>query len=173
MPATYRRSSQSSIVVPSCSREFISSRRADRPLVAAVCFRVKDGQIEFLLVRTRSGRWTFPKGGVDGDPTFAAAAAREAYEEAGVRGRVEENRFFRYRYPKRGSLRVGHTTESTIDAHLCAVFARENPPEAHRDPTWFCTEKAKRRLREDRTLKYAEELARVVDAAVVRILRKY
>lgn len=145
----------------------------ERPLVAAVCFRLKDGDIEFLLVRTRSGRWTFPKGGVDGDPTFAAAAAREAYEEAGVRGRVEPGRFFRYRYPKRDSFRVGRTREITIDAHLCRVFERENPLEAHRDPTWFCVDKAKRRLREGRTLKYAEELARVVDAAALRILRRY
>ncbi len=58
--------------------------------VAAVCYRVnRESEIEFLLVRTASGRWTFPKGGVDDDPTAAAAAAREAFEEAGVRGRIE------------------------------------------------------------------------------------
>ena len=58
----------------------------ERIHVAAVCYRLKDDEPEFLLVRTRSGRWTFPKGGVDGDATNAEAAAREAYEEAGVKG---------------------------------------------------------------------------------------
>jgi len=54
----------------------------ERIHVAAVCYRIKGDDLEFLLVRTRSGRWTFPKGGVDGDATNADAAAREAYEEA-------------------------------------------------------------------------------------------
>lgn len=171
MPAAYRRSPETAFV-PAHLHEAIS-RRSERALVAAVCFRVKDGAIEFLLVRTRAGRWTFPKGGVDGDRTFAAAAAREAFEEAGVHGRVEDQRFIRYRYPKRNGLRAGRTTEISIDAHLCEVLDREDPAEAHRDPTWYGVEKAKRRLREDRTWKYAEELSRVVDAAVSRILRRY
>ena len=50
--------------------------------VASVCYRLKGDEPEFLLVRTRSGRWTFPKGGVDDDATHADAAAREAFEEA-------------------------------------------------------------------------------------------
>ena len=32
----------------------------DRIHVAAVCYRVKGDEPEFLLVRTRGGRWTFP-----------------------------------------------------------------------------------------------------------------
>lgn len=171
MPATYRRFSQPTFVPDHASDRV--SRRSERCHVAAVCFRLKDGGVEFLLVRTRAGRWTFPKGGVDGDRTFAAAAAREAFEEAGVRGYVEENRFLRYRYPKRKGFRTGRTTEITIDAHLCHVADREAPDELHRDPTWFSVEKAKRRLREGRTLKYAEELSRVVDSAASRILRRY
>jgi 8-oxo-dGTP pyrophosphatase MutT (NUDIX family) len=64
--------------------------------VAAVCYRVnREREVEFLLVRTARGRWTFPKGGVDGDATAAAAAAREAFEEAGVRGRIEQSSFTR------------------------------------------------------------------------------
>jgi hypothetical protein len=30
--------------------------------VAAICFRVRGSDIEFLLVQTRKGRWIFPKG---------------------------------------------------------------------------------------------------------------
>ena len=54
---------------------------------------MRNRELEFLLVRTRNGHWTFPKGGVDEDATNAEAAAREAYEEAGVKGRVEHTPF--------------------------------------------------------------------------------
>ena len=66
--------------------------------VAAVCYRVKKGSVEFLLVRTRGGgRWTFPKGSTEAGLTHAQAAALEAFEEAGVHGRIEEASFARYR----------------------------------------------------------------------------
>src|ERR1039458_5649248 len=71
--------------------------------VAAVCYRVRSGAIEFLLVRTRGGgRWTFPKGSAEPGLTHAQAAALEAFEEAGVHGRIEEASFTRYVRRKRG-----------------------------------------------------------------------
>src|SRR5438309_10731781 len=73
--------------------------------VAAVCYRFSGTSIEFLLVRTRGGRWTFPKGGVELGLTHAQAAALEAYEEAGVHGRMEEISFARYTRRKRGTKR--------------------------------------------------------------------
>ncbi len=51
---------------------------------------------EFLLVQTRGGRWIFPKGGVEPGLTHAQSAALEAFEEAGVHGRMEEIPFARY-----------------------------------------------------------------------------
>ena len=82
-----------------------SKSTGERIHVAAVCYRLKGDEPEFLLVRTRGGRWTFPKGGVDGDATYAEAAAREAYEEAGVEGRVELEAFHRYFHSKRDRFR--------------------------------------------------------------------
>src|SRR5271169_6061781 len=64
--------------------------------VAAVCYRVAGNGIEFLLVRTGSGHWTFPKGSAEPGLTHAQAAALEAFEEAGVPGRMEEAWFARY-----------------------------------------------------------------------------
>src|SRR5580658_2281666 len=65
--------------------------------VAAVCYRWRGDSIEFLLVRTRSGgRWTFPKGSAEPGLTHAQAAALEAFEEAGVHGRIEETSFATY-----------------------------------------------------------------------------
>lgn len=132
--------------------------------VAAVCYRVRAGGIEFLLVKTRgSGRWTFPKGSAEPGLTHAQAAALEAFEEAGVHGRIEEASFTGY--VRRGPA----GKEQTVIAHLCEVTRREAPQEFDRSPTWFSQEKAKSCLCERRRANYAVELARVVDRAVARI----
>lgn len=137
--------------------------------VAAVCYRVRKGEIEFLLVQTRGGRWTFPKGGVEPGLTHAQAAALEAFEEAGVHGRMEEISFARYVRRRQESNTDGKRIET--DAHLCAVSRLVPPQEFNRNRTWFSPQKTKRRLREGRTADYAAELARVVDRAVARIQR--
>ena len=146
-----------------------SSSNLQRVHVAAVCYRVRGGEPEFLLVRTRNGRWTFPKGRVDQDATNADAAAREAYEEAGVRGSVEPVPFSSYRYCKprwRGSRRQ----VILVDAHLCKVKHLAPPLEEYRDPRWFSVPKAKRRLQESRTSEFAAEVVSVIDRATERIL---
>jgi 8-oxo-dGTP pyrophosphatase MutT (NUDIX family) len=146
--------------------------------VAAVCYRVRSSGIEFLLVRTGSGHWTFPKGSAEPGLTHAQAAALEAFEEAGVHGRMEEASFTRYIRRKggrtRNSARSGERSavkEIAIQAHLCEVSRLDPPQERNRNPTWFSADKAKRRLREDRTPDFGSELARVVDRAVTRIRR--
>jgi 8-oxo-dGTP pyrophosphatase MutT (NUDIX family) len=146
--------------------------------VAAVCYRVRPSGIEFLLVRTNSGHWTFPKGKAEPGLTHAQAAALEAFEEAGVHGRIEEASFARYVRRKRGDARNSlrpaakpAEDELAVQAHLCEVSRLEPPQESNRHPTWFSAEKAKRRLQEDRSSDFAAELARVVDRAVTRIKR--
>lgn len=145
----------------SLRQEFLSWRPTGRTVVAAVCYRRQaNGKVEFLLVRTRAGRWTFPKGAVDGDPTNAIAAAREAHEEAGVRCQVEPVAFTCYLHYKSGS------DAHTVSAYLCRVVQLETPRELFRTPRWFSAERAKRRLGDERPGFYAEELERVVDHAV-------
>jgi 8-oxo-dGTP pyrophosphatase MutT (NUDIX family) len=141
---------------------------AERIHVAAVCYRLTGDEPEFLLVRTRSGRWTFPKGGVDGDATHAEAAAREAYEEAGVKGRIEHDPFHWYFHSKRERFR-SHRAIVPVQAHLCEVERLVTPAEDHRDPTWFKADKARRRLRENRSPDLASEVVQVIDRAVDRI----
>ncbi len=143
--------------------------------VAAVCYRVRGGEIEFLLVKTGKGRWIFPKGSVEPGLTHAQAAALEAFEEAGVHGRMEEASFARYIRRRRRESRnaVGRSAEkeSAVNAHLCEVLRLVPPQELGRNPTWFSPEKAKRHLQEHRTSDFGAELARVVDRAVSRIRR--
>jgi 8-oxo-dGTP pyrophosphatase MutT (NUDIX family) len=160
-------------VSPPSSRFFrISHLRKllDCEQVAAVCYRVRGSSIEFLLVQTRGGHWIFPKGGAEPGLTHAQAAALEAFEEAGVHGRIEEASFTQYVQRKRGAGR-NSAVESAVSAHLCEVRRLDPPQEANRKPTWLSPEKAKERLREDRNCDYGTELARVLDRAVARISR--
>jgi len=141
--------------------------------VAAVCYRVHGEAIEFLLVETRGGRWTFPKGSAEPGLTHAQAAALEAYEEAGVHGRMEEASFTRYNAPRNGGRNSsqGGGKKMMVNAHLCEVLRLEPPPEFDRNPSWFSPDKAKRRLRNGRDGDWGMQMARVVDRAVTRIRR--
>ncbi len=57
--------------------------------VAALPWRVRDGEVEICLVTSRgTGRWILPKGWPEKKLTHAEAAAREAFEEAGLRGTI-------------------------------------------------------------------------------------
>src|SRR5689334_17966993 len=97
--------------------------------VAAVCYRMRGEDIEFLLVQTGGGRWIFPKGSVEPGLTHAQAAAIEAFEEAGVHGRIEEEAFARYRARKSGS------NKQTVMAHLCEVLRLGPAQESGRNRT--------------------------------------
>jgi 8-oxo-dGTP pyrophosphatase MutT (NUDIX family) len=159
----------------------LSEREAERPLhlrpsrseperahVAAVCYRIRGGELQFLLVRTKNGHWTFPKGGVDRDATHAHAAAREAYEEAGVRGSVELAPFISYKHCKPRWM-SSPSRVVVVHAHLCEVVQLVKPVEQYRDPQWFNAEKAKRRLQKFRTSEFASELVSVIDRATERL----
>ena len=141
--------------------------------VAAVCFRVRRGAIEFLLVQTRgSGRWIFPKGSAEPGLTHAQAAAIEAFEEAGVHGRIEEAAFARYVCRRqRARRKVGRSAAKSlaVSAHLCEVLRLCNPKESNRNRTWFSIEKTVQHLRGARKKEDGEEFARVVRQAVARI----
>lgn len=144
--------------------------------VAAVCYRVRGSGIEFLLVQTRgSGRWIFPKGSVEPGLTHAQAAALEAFEEAGVHGRIEETSFTRYVLGKQGRARKSASKsaerELTVNAHLCEVLRLGNPEESNRERTWFPVKDARRRLREGRESVDGAAFGRVIDRAVARIQR--
>lgn len=131
--------------------------------VAAICYRVRNRELELLLVRTRGGRWIFPKGSAEPGITHAQAAALEAFEEAGVHGRMQESPFTRYIRRNSGAPDV------TVHAHLCEVTWLDVPPEPDREPTWFSLKKAKRALSQGRRNDFADDLARVLEYAAERI----
>jgi 8-oxo-dGTP pyrophosphatase MutT (NUDIX family) len=144
-------------------------RRRFQPLasvqVAAVCYRRTPLSIEFLLVKTSSGKWTFPKGRMCPWLSPSEAAAREALEEAGARGRIQDVRFAQYLDVKRAFGHDNRNGEILIDAFLMEVRTLSVPDESGRNPTWFCLEEAKLRLAEQRSEKYSLEFAAIIEAA--------
>jgi 8-oxo-dGTP pyrophosphatase MutT (NUDIX family) len=133
--------------------------------VAAVCYRQRGASIEFLLVNTESGRWTFPKGTVEDHLGPRESAALEAIEEAGAMGRISEEHFCIYLHAKR-SCRRDNASESEVAAFLLHVQEMVEPEEGHRNPTWFSAREAKLRLADRRPARYQRELTRVVDHAL-------
>jgi 8-oxo-dGTP pyrophosphatase MutT (NUDIX family) len=69
------------------------------PQCAALPYRMTGGQVEVLLVTRRGGEgWIIPKGKVERRLGIPASAAREAVEEGGVRGEIEQVPFDQYRH---------------------------------------------------------------------------
>ena len=141
--------------------------------VAAVCYRMRRGTVEFLLIQTRgSGRWTFPKGSTEPGLTHAQAAAMEAFEEAGVHGRIEEVSFASYIRQQRQrakGLVKSDAEPVAVKAYLCQVFRLSVPKESKRNRTWFSFEEARESLKEGRNVAEGASLARVLRLAVERI----
>jgi 8-oxo-dGTP pyrophosphatase MutT (NUDIX family) len=132
---------------------------------AAVCYRRRGVSVEFLLVNTDSGRWTFPKGTVEEHLGPRDSAALEAVEEAGALGRISREHFCSYLHAKK-SCRRGSGNEYVVAAFLLHVEELVKPEEGHRNPTWFSAREAKLRLTSGRPARYQRELSRVVDHAV-------
>ncbi|MFT6452915.1 MAG: 8-oxo-dGTP pyrophosphatase MutT (NUDIX family) [Halocynthiibacter sp.] len=60
-----------------------------RTQFAALCYRIRKDKVQVLLITSRgTGRWIIPKGWPMDGATPAKAAKVEAWEEAGVQGRV-------------------------------------------------------------------------------------
>ena len=139
--------------------------------VAAVCFRRDGNSIEFLLVRTSSGRWTFPKGHREPGLSNAEVAALEAFEEGGVEGRVYSHPVGSYVHRKQ-SLKGFGSRDLTVLAFLLEVKNSYRCSESHRRPRWLTANDAKDRLAQDRSPKYRRSIERVFDSAIHKINRK-
>lgn len=68
-------------------------------------YRIIEGKLEILLITTRKRQgWVIPKGGLCKGMSPHDSAAKEAWEEAGVLGRVTTEKLGNYQYRKRGNI---------------------------------------------------------------------
>ena len=78
-----------------------SGKRDVRSQFGALCYRVQKDKVQVLLVTSRgTGRWIMPKGWPVDGATPSDAALQEAWEEAGVEGKVMGNALGVYSYFK-------------------------------------------------------------------------
>jgi 8-oxo-dGTP pyrophosphatase MutT (NUDIX family) len=110
--------------------------------VAALCWRKKKKKREVLLITSReTRRWVIPKGWpMDGLKDFNAAKT-EAYEEAGVTGRVTRKPLGKFLYDK---IRRDSTTRVTVTVYGLEVhdMLKSWPEKSERKRTWFSFEEA-------------------------------
>lgn len=113
---------------------FLGSRSIQQ--VAALPFVPLDEGFEVLLITSRRrGRWLLPKGWSSGKRSLAEAARREAAEEAGVIGAVDERSIGSYSYGK--NMRQGYMVQCTVFVYPLLVLQHK--------VTW--REKSERTLR--------------------------
>lgn len=126
-------------------------RRPPKQQYAALCYRVrkKQGGLEILLLTSRdTGRWVIPKGWPMATKKAHAVAEREAFEEAGVKGKVEKEPLGYYHYNK--SLRTGLKIPVRVQVHALEVqeMAKNFPEKGSRKLEWVSPEEAANRVNE-------------------------
>ncbi|TXB68271.1 NUDIX hydrolase [Paracoccus aurantiacus] len=123
-------------------------RRPPALQVAALCVSAETGKV--LLITSRgTKRWIIPKGWPMTGRSAAGAALQEAWEEAGVRGKVDEVAFGEYSYLKR--LPGGISQPVIAQVHMVRVtsLVRDYPEHRQRQRKWFSAAKAAELVDED------------------------
>ncbi|MCK7612064.1 NUDIX hydrolase [Roseibium sediminicola] len=111
--------------------------------IAALCHRMRDGRAEVLLVTSKSTRrWILPKGWPILSHRAHRTAAIEAFEEAGVVGRVHKNPFASFSSYKGGEAGLKIRTEILVFLVDVDSVAEEFPDSAERDSRWVSIEEA-------------------------------
>lgn len=119
-----------------------------RAQFAALPFRVSQGKVQICLVTSRGrGRWILPKGWpMDGRSPWAAAE-REAFEEAGVKGKAYETPLGLYFYEKQHA-----KAEYPCLAMVYPLKVKETlskwPESKERRRRWFSRKKAAQKVDE-------------------------
>ena len=106
--------------------------------IAALPYRIEDGAARVLLITSReTRRWVIPKGNRIRGLLPHQAAAREAFEEAGISGVACPIAIGAYSYDKRRG--DGTVRRATVDVFPLAVVNQFDdwPEQGQRDQRWF------------------------------------
>ncbi len=116
---------------------------------AALCFRIRKDKPQFLLITSRgTGRWIIPKGWPMKGKSPAKAALREAWEEAGVRGRVGKHAIGAFFYEKTKGPRRSLPCAALIFPVEVKSLDLSFPEAKQRRRKWFSRKKAAARVAE-------------------------
>jgi 8-oxo-dGTP pyrophosphatase MutT (NUDIX family) len=126
---------------------------------AALCYRKRKGKsCEILLITSRkSGRWIPPKGWPMDGKSPEAAAAQEAFEEAGVKGEVHDISLGRYRYKRENGDSGKPSSEAFIFPLKVKKQSKKFKEKGQRKVRWFSPKKAAMLVREPKLKKIIRE----------------
>ena len=146
-----------------------SARKTDlRSQFGALVYRVRNGKTQVLLITSRgTKRWIIPKGWPMSGYTAPQAAAQEAWEEAGVRGKAHDLPLGFYSYTKEIETRGGLmpmpvlVTVYPVQARKCVA---DFPEAGQRRQKWMSPKKAASLVRE----KHLAKMLRDFDPRILR-----
>ncbi len=129
---------------PSWFRNFLLLfRRPARLQVAALCRRVRNGKTEVLLVTTKTTRrWILPKGWPIQKFRAHRTAEIEAFEEAGVTGKVHEIPFASFQSHKGAAAGLKLKTEVLVYLIDAEADAQDFPESGKRKVRWVSIDEA-------------------------------
>ena len=118
--------------------------------IAALPYR-RDGKgIEILLITSReTRRWVIPKGWPMRGKKDWNSAAREAFEEAGVEGKIGKKSIGRFVYDKRLASGKLAPTEVTVYPLSVNVILGQWPEKSERRRKWMTAAEAAEQVMED------------------------
>ncbi len=119
-----------------------------------------NGKVRILLVRTtRSKRWSIPKGKAKSELTLAENAAKEAFEEAGVKGEIAPLSAGMFRAAKRTWY-----GDAIVEVWVYLLKVTEQlehwPEEGKRQTKWVSCQEAAQMLNEPFLVSLCHELDR-------------
>lgn len=126
-----------------------------QPIRQSAVLALREGLVCLVTSRTQR-RWVLPKGNVEPGHTLAEAAAREAWEEAGIRGEVDPEPLGTYSYRKNNRLH-----EVTVFCMRTSRVHNAWPERMLRQRQWVTIDEAMRRIEEAEL----RQLLAVVDLA--------
>ena len=107
-------------------------------------YRIRDGNLEVLLITSRRRkRWIIPKGIIEPDMNPQDSAAKEAWEEAGIRGQVASNLIGTYEYQKWGG-----TCRVQVFLLQVETVLEDWPEASYRKREWLSVQEAVKRVEE-------------------------
>jgi len=124
-------------------------KRDVRTQFGAICWRINKDKIQILLVSSRrTGRWVLPKGWPMDGETPAGAAMTEAWEEAGVDGKVSPICLGIYSYTKAFDGSDNLPCVVAVFPVKVRRLSSDWPEEGERRRKWFSLKKAAKEVGE-------------------------
>ncbi len=133
--------------------------------VAALCLRGEGSKLEVLLItsrraRKRPPRWILPKGWPIAGKDLAGSARQEAWEEAGVRGRLNTEPVGSYLHEYLQDGNLVRQVEVRVFRLDQATLADDYPEAGQRERRWWTLEDAASAVEQPGLAELLRQLAR-------------